>query len=622
MTAQKPQPPKSKCLEKCVFLESVPEITQLRLKAEQHGFKFSKRKKKIKNYTETSEQHCNENISINNNNGDIQNNNSRNTALKSTIITDGKRQVNATSNPATPKVTPHKKRKIKSRTISMPDAPQAVHNVVAERKSPPAHIELKTNKNNSNKNDDLFNNNINNINICSSNGLVSSMIIDGCITSNEVKAKADNNAQDHSFCDVVFPCFECVKYMKIQDYFSIEIPTNDVPLMKWMQSVMDLILNDECTHSPESNNFLVLIYPSLLLIAHQWNETCKNAQCCCDDQANANVHDARLCKMGSCASKIITKFRNSMDSFFDDCIRNGKEVPLNELLNCLDLYYLDQETAAGKYGKFKNMLLQQLASIKTIKDLIILCCDKGCVDDVIKFPERAANFDASDHSKYKKRNLQKGWYSAVSLMTQLCRLHKIMCLDELEHSGAPEPSNNLSKIIHGFESNYLPHMSKLLPTMIELSRQTQTHFAWHRYKSMMACTHTPTTFTSTFSGVVGRIQCSKDTQDLIWNSFDTLADACSADVAEFSNCVLASVSKPTTNDKTKITRGRRLMDNVFYVSLGLLLVLRSLPMNQHEPYSTKMRLVANLRKQVQESVKLLAHNSLCFGKSFKQLTVK
>ena len=411
----------------------------------------------------------------------------------------------------------------------------------------------------------------------------------------ESKEPADPEAKEPKTTDLVFPSFDSVAYLRLTDKFTIAVPPF---ISTWLVKLLSTINASDIAHEVHAFAWMVLLYPSLLLLQHQQ---------CTDDTDNLN--------------ELVACTLAKMRSFMVCEAESNEALELNDALICAELFADCGDAIPSRIWRRINALMEPTTSF--CKFLRIACSR-------VKEQKAVKELRHCSSSKIDAK-VRSRWESFVGVYTQICRLHRLSTMHS--ESKTEELSSlsraNIAAMTRACEGQYGAVLCSLFEPLKQRSDSAKVNYCYYRYKTMCMSTHTPTAIPPTFAGCVGVLSLDNgDDHDHDVHAIDArlwrvMVEALSDDVHKFADTVARVLRTKNENEEewrgvgalpNKERRMLRILDSVSYLSTCALIMFESLRRNNavSQQDSEHYEKLMVMRKQICVLIGDLAKNGLLF----------
>lgn len=381
---------------------------------------------------------------------------------------------------------------------------------------------------------------------------------------------------------LVFSSFNDIEYKKITDHYEMNIPPY---LRKWLIALFRMLNTVDMNNETPTFNWMVLIYPSLLLIKEFVS-----------DQTLVNL-----------TNKTIITLRNFMN-------REAKiyKLSLNDVLICIELHGHSLPSYIPEY--VWNQLNSLLESATTLNKYLKITCQRHKHIELIK---NLLNYNLST-TNHKFRN---NWILLITPYTQICRLNRLLQMQEYQIYFTTKSKRNVIKLCNIFNKEYNTILKQFIKLLKNKSDNVQRYYAYYRYKTMAMCTHTNTTMPPTFAGYIG---CSVSDANFDVTLLKCVINALIDDVDLFrkttkeiiSNLKNKNIEINIQNVKKQISADKmdnlKLLDHISFHSICIQLMFKSI--SRHNKITgIYYKKLMQIRYQMRSILDELASHSLLFS---------
>ena len=398
---------------------------------------------------------------------------------------------------------------------------------------------------------------------------------------------------------VVFPRFTSIKYSSILDHFVIDIPSH---LHSWLSQVLQLIVSADLEQETDAYAWMVLLYPSLLLIQKSF----------ADRKGIELVRKTigKLCNFmcSEAERKLYSLELNTVLIFVELCTHKTCTNP--KIVRLMSQHVNRIMEPTDTFDKFLKISCARAGDIKLTQELLY-CTSK----------------DIESRQYYAKT--RKKWEAFVGVLTQIVRLHRLLKINENNNNLSQLCKENINKICSVFDEKYCLVLRKLMIPLRQKTEDLKKYYCYYRYKTMAMCTHTATAMPPAFAAYFGKIKLDERVE-IDMDLWTIMVDALQFDVDKFLKTVNHLLFMLKTQNRGQIIdqqdvlkrisrlpktelKDLRILDNICYQSVSLMMMFSSCSASQQ---STKIQFyrskLMNIRAQICQVIKRLSENSLLF----------
>lgn len=402
--------------------------------------------------------------------------------------------------------------------------------------------------------------------------------------------------------DIVFPSFKSINYIPLIDKYSIQIPNY---LKNWLISVLTMINNADLDHEIDAYSWMVLIYPSLILI----KET---------------IFDHTLIKLVNETIERLAEYMSNEAKL--------AQLSLNDILISIELFQHKQTNKIPKH--LWNQLNKFLESTNTFNKFLSITCSRVKGEKLVK---EILNCTSTQLIKNKTIycKIREKWMNCISPYTQLCRIHRLYKIKETNKYLTKITKENINILCNEFDDKYIFVLRDLLIPIKQRTDEIKMDYPYYRYKTMAMCTHTATTIPATFAAYIGFIDNMENEEeknnnnnnniDYDISSLNCVMNALQDDVNTFIETVENIISqlkeqKISINIKNinkkipkKQLNNLRLLDHICYNSICTKLMFESFSDME------QVKKLQEIRESMRNILDKLAKHSLLFCQEIDDL---